>query len=242
MPHPPDLRRGTCVELVRPSYARAGAGIAMSSGTATGPGHGGDMSTPVAAHRLSADDGRRFFVRSNCETHILGIAYNDLDVVEVLPRAGDRMSPARTEPGRPQRVRRRGGPRSHGRPISYGGGVDDLRGAAQAGQQGGARRPVRDGGAQRGDDLDPSCAQQSVGHGCVLCSGEPDADVGRSGPAREQPVGGQSLGPRVFPRSSFGHGQLVRAQTAAMRPHRPNPGFHAEASSAGFPRTGGFHD
>lgn len=67
MPHPPDLRRGTCVELVRPSYARAGAGIAMSSGTATGPGHGGDMSTPVAAHRLSADDGRRIFVWSSCE-------------------------------------------------------------------------------------------------------------------------------------------------------------------------------
>lgn len=78
MPHPPDLRRGTCVELVRPSYARAGAGIAMSSGTATGPGHGGDMSTPVAAHRLSADDGRRIFVWSSCEA-TLGVAYSELE-------------------------------------------------------------------------------------------------------------------------------------------------------------------
>ncbi|MFF3057294.1 hypothetical protein [Streptomyces sp. NPDC057909] len=92
------------------------------------------MSTPVTVHRLSADGGRRFFVRSVCETHILGIAYNDLDVVELLPGAGDRMSPVRPESGRPQRVRCRGGPRSHGRPVSYGGGVDDLRAAAQAGQ------------------------------------------------------------------------------------------------------------
>ncbi|MET7313345.1 MULTISPECIES: hypothetical protein [unclassified Streptomyces] len=32
------------------------------------------MSTPVTVHQLSADGGRRFFVRSSCETHILGIA------------------------------------------------------------------------------------------------------------------------------------------------------------------------
>ncbi|MFE7795120.1 hypothetical protein [Streptomyces sp. NPDC057460] len=51
------------------------------------------MGTPVTVHRRSADGGRRFFVRSSCEAHTLGIAHSDLDVVELLPRAGDRMSP-----------------------------------------------------------------------------------------------------------------------------------------------------
>ncbi|MET8332030.1 hypothetical protein [Streptomyces sp. NPDC005181] len=46
------------------------------------------MSTPVTVHQLSADGGRRVSVRSSCETHILGIAYSDLDVVEFLRRAG----------------------------------------------------------------------------------------------------------------------------------------------------------
>lgn len=105
------------------------------------------MSTPATVHQLSADDGRGFFVRSTCETHILDIAYSDLAVVEFLPRAGGRMSPVRNEPGRPQRVRCRGRPWSHGRPVSCGGGVEDLRGAAQAGQQGGACRPSRAGPA-----------------------------------------------------------------------------------------------
>ncbi|MCX5315627.1 hypothetical protein [Streptomyces sp. NBC_00154] len=110
------------------------------------------MSTPVTVHRLSADGGRRYFVRSVCETHILGIAYNDLDVVELLPRAGDRMSPVRP--------------------------------------------------------------QQCAGRGCVMCSGEPDAGVGRSGPAGVQPVGGQSRGPAPFPGgrlvmdNSVGHKRL----------------------------------
>ena len=46
------------------------------------------MTAPVAVHQLSADGGRRVFVRTSGRTQILGIAYSDRDLVEFLRRAG----------------------------------------------------------------------------------------------------------------------------------------------------------
>ncbi|MFE7752045.1 hypothetical protein [Streptomyces sp. NPDC057428] len=46
------------------------------------------MNPPVTVHHLSPDGGRRVSVRSSADTHILGIAYSDRDVVEFLRRAG----------------------------------------------------------------------------------------------------------------------------------------------------------
>ncbi|MFC8224798.1 hypothetical protein [Streptomyces sp. NPDC057287] len=46
------------------------------------------MNPPVTVHPLGADGGRRVSVRTAGETHILGIAYNDRDVIEFLRRAG----------------------------------------------------------------------------------------------------------------------------------------------------------
>ncbi|MFF4248922.1 hypothetical protein ACFYY2_31275 [Streptomyces sp. NPDC001822] len=45
------------------------------------------MSPPVTVHHLSPDGGRRVSVRSAADTHILGIAYSDRDVVEFLRRS-----------------------------------------------------------------------------------------------------------------------------------------------------------
>ncbi|MFI5632226.1 hypothetical protein ACIA8E_23190 [Streptomyces sp. NPDC051664] len=46
------------------------------------------MSVPVIVQQISVDGGRRVSVRSGGETHILGIAYSDVDVIEFLRRAG----------------------------------------------------------------------------------------------------------------------------------------------------------
>ncbi|MEV8476259.1 hypothetical protein [Streptomyces sp. NPDC051173] len=43
---------------------------------------------PISVHRLDADGGRRVTVRREGLEHILGLAYNDADVLEFLRRAG----------------------------------------------------------------------------------------------------------------------------------------------------------
>ncbi|MFJ7497833.1 hypothetical protein ACIQZB_43470 [Streptomyces sp. NPDC097727] len=42
----------------------------------------------VTVHQLAADGGRRVSVRTGGDTHVLGTAYSDLDVIEFLRRAG----------------------------------------------------------------------------------------------------------------------------------------------------------
>ncbi|MCX4792617.1 hypothetical protein OG369_43360 [Streptomyces sp. NBC_01221] len=46
------------------------------------------MSPSVIVDHIGADGGRRVSVRSGGRTHILGIAYSDVDVIEFLRRAG----------------------------------------------------------------------------------------------------------------------------------------------------------
>ncbi|MER8091563.1 hypothetical protein ACIO6T_42355 [Streptomyces sp. NPDC087532] len=46
------------------------------------------MSPSVIVDHIGADGGRRVSVRSGGRTHILGVAYSDVDVIECLRRAG----------------------------------------------------------------------------------------------------------------------------------------------------------